>query len=104
MAALSPTREHSMTPSGIHPILYAFFDSAGGLDRAAMRAQVQACVVGRAARLQSVAPVAPPNRSANGMPRCGRPPKWAQAKASPTINQQFALAVQKAGGESRGAR
>jgi len=37
-----------MTPSGIHPILYAFFDGSGGLDRGAMRAQVQACVAGGA--------------------------------------------------------
>ena len=29
---------------GIYPVLYAFFDERGGLDRAAMRRQVDACV------------------------------------------------------------
>ena len=29
---------------GIYPVLYAFFDEGGGLDRAAMRRQVDACV------------------------------------------------------------
>ena len=29
---------------GIYPILYAFFDAQGRLDRGAMRAQVEACV------------------------------------------------------------
>jgi dihydrodipicolinate synthase/N-acetylneuraminate lyase len=29
---------------GIYPMLYAFFDAAGGLDREAMRAQARACV------------------------------------------------------------
>ena len=29
---------------GIYPVLYAFFDEGGGLDRAAMRRQVEACV------------------------------------------------------------
>jgi 2-keto-3-deoxy-L-arabinonate dehydratase len=29
---------------GVYPMLYAFFDAAGGLDRAAMRAQVEHCV------------------------------------------------------------
>ena len=29
---------------GIHPVLYAFFDEGGGLDRSAMRRQVEACV------------------------------------------------------------
>jgi 4-hydroxy-tetrahydrodipicolinate synthase len=29
---------------GVYPMLYAFFDAAGGLDRAAMRAQVDYCV------------------------------------------------------------
>jgi dihydrodipicolinate synthase/N-acetylneuraminate lyase len=33
---------------GIYPILYAFFDREGRLDRAAMRRQVEACVRGRA--------------------------------------------------------
>ena len=33
-----------MTPSGIHPVLYAFWDARGGLDEAAMRAQVEHCV------------------------------------------------------------
>lgn len=33
---------------GVYPILYAFFDAAGGLDRAAMRAQVEYCVAGGA--------------------------------------------------------
>jgi 4-hydroxy-tetrahydrodipicolinate synthase len=37
-----------MQLAGIHPILYAFFDRHGGLDRAAMRAQAQACVRGGA--------------------------------------------------------
>ena len=31
-------------PRGIYPMLYAFFTAGGGLDRAAMRAQVEACV------------------------------------------------------------
>ena len=31
-------------PSGIYPMLYAFFDGRGGLDRAAMRRQVRTCV------------------------------------------------------------
>lgn len=31
-------------PSGIYPMLYAFFDQAGALDRAAIRRQVDACV------------------------------------------------------------
>jgi 4-hydroxy-tetrahydrodipicolinate synthase len=30
--------------AGIYPILYAFFDSAGGLDAAAMRRQIAACL------------------------------------------------------------
>ena len=30
--------------NGIYPILYAFFDAAGGLDEAAMRRQMRACV------------------------------------------------------------
>ena len=30
--------------SGIYPILYAFFDAAGGLDESAMRRQMRACV------------------------------------------------------------
>jgi 4-hydroxy-tetrahydrodipicolinate synthase len=34
--------------SGIWPILYAFFDAAGGLDRAAMRRQADICVAGGA--------------------------------------------------------
>ena len=29
---------------GVYPMLYAFFDARGGLDRAAMRAQVDYCV------------------------------------------------------------
>ena len=33
---------------GIYPILYAFFDAAGGLDREAMRRQAEACVRGGA--------------------------------------------------------
>ena len=33
-----------MTPSGIHPVLYAFWGARGGLDEAAMRAQVEHCV------------------------------------------------------------
>jgi 2-keto-3-deoxy-L-arabinonate dehydratase len=33
---------------GVYPMLYAFFDAAGGLDRAAMRAQVEHCVASRA--------------------------------------------------------
>ncbi len=37
-----------MQLAGIHPILYAFFDRDGRLDRAAMRAQAQACVRGSA--------------------------------------------------------
>ena len=37
-----------MRPSGIYPILYAFFNAAGGLDRDAMRRQVQACLAGGA--------------------------------------------------------
>ena len=36
-------------PRGIWPILYAFFGADGGLDRAAMRRQVEACVGGGAA-------------------------------------------------------
>lgn len=34
--------------TGIWPILYAFFTAAGGLDRAAMRRQAEACVAGGA--------------------------------------------------------
>ena len=97
-----------MTPAGIRPILYVFFDRSGGLDCGAMRAQVQAYMAGRAARLRSVAPTAPPSRSANGMPRCGRPPEEAQAKAPFATAQQFALvdalAAQRAGGGPRGAK
>ena len=37
-----------MAPSGIHPILYAFFAAGGGLDRAAMRQQAEACLAGGA--------------------------------------------------------
>lgn len=37
-----------MRLAGIHPILYAFFDRDGRLDRAAMRAQAEACVRGGA--------------------------------------------------------
>lgn len=33
---------------GIHPIVYAFFDAAGGIDRALMRRQVEACIAGGA--------------------------------------------------------
>jgi 2-keto-3-deoxy-L-arabinonate dehydratase len=33
---------------GVYPMLYAFFDAAGRLDRGAMRAQVEYCVVGGA--------------------------------------------------------
>ena len=33
---------------GIYPILYAFFRADGGLDREAMRRQVEACVRGGA--------------------------------------------------------
>jgi 2-keto-3-deoxy-L-arabinonate dehydratase len=33
---------------GVYPMLYAFFDAAGRLDRAAMRAQVEYCVAGGA--------------------------------------------------------
>ena len=29
---------------GIYPVLYAFFDESGGLDRDAMRRQVDICV------------------------------------------------------------
>ncbi len=29
---------------GVYPMLYAFFDAAGRLDRGAMRAQVEHCV------------------------------------------------------------
>lgn len=32
------------TPAGIYPMLYAFFDAHGALDRDAMRRQVRACV------------------------------------------------------------
>jgi 2-keto-3-deoxy-L-arabinonate dehydratase len=35
-------------PSGIYPMLYAFFKKNGELDRAAMRAQVNACVTNEA--------------------------------------------------------
>jgi len=34
------------TIGGIWPILYAFFDAAGRVDRPAMRRQLDACVVG----------------------------------------------------------
>jgi 4-hydroxy-tetrahydrodipicolinate synthase len=37
----SPTRRRF---SGVYPVLYAFFDAAGRLDRAAMTAQVEHCV------------------------------------------------------------
>ena len=30
--------------AGIYPMLYTFFDEAGGLDRAAMRAQIEFCI------------------------------------------------------------
>jgi 2-keto-3-deoxy-L-arabinonate dehydratase len=33
---------------GVYPMLYAFFDRAGRLDRGAMRAQVDYCVASRA--------------------------------------------------------
>lgn len=33
---------------GVYPILYAFFDAGERLDRAAMRAQVEACIRGGA--------------------------------------------------------
>jgi dihydrodipicolinate synthase/N-acetylneuraminate lyase len=32
------------TPHGIYPILYAYYNNAGELDRAAMRQQVEACI------------------------------------------------------------
>jgi 4-hydroxy-tetrahydrodipicolinate synthase len=35
--------------AGVYPILYAFFGADGRLDRAAMRAQVDACIAGGAA-------------------------------------------------------
>lgn len=35
-------------PSGIHAILYAFFDAAGRIDEALMRRQVEACIAGGA--------------------------------------------------------
>lgn len=35
--------------AGVYPILYAFFDAAGRIDRAAMRRQVDACIAGGAA-------------------------------------------------------
>ncbi len=38
----------SQHPTGIYPMLYAFFSSDGSLDRGAMRRQVQACVDNRA--------------------------------------------------------
>ena len=38
----------SPRPSGIYPMLYAFFSADGSLDRAAMRRQVEACVTNRA--------------------------------------------------------
>lgn len=73
-----------------------------------MRTQVHACVAGRVARLRSVAPVAPPGRSANGKPRRGGPPEGAPAKAPFATAQQFALvdalAEQKAGCRLGGAR
>ena len=34
-----------MTPSGIYPVLYAFWGPDGALDEAAMRAQVEHCIV-----------------------------------------------------------
>ena len=40
-----------MDPSkiaGIWPIMYAFFDAAGRIDRSAMRRQIEGCVAGRA--------------------------------------------------------
>lgn len=37
-----------MAPSGIYPVLYAFFGRSGALDRGAMRRQVQACLAGGA--------------------------------------------------------
>lgn len=37
-----------ITPAGIYPMLYAFFNSDGSLDRAAMRRQIEACVAGGA--------------------------------------------------------
>lgn len=37
-----------MMPTGIYPILYAFFGSDGRLDRGAMRRQVEACLAGGA--------------------------------------------------------
>lgn len=33
-----------MTPAGIYPVLYAFWTEEGGLDEAAMRAQVEHCI------------------------------------------------------------
>ena len=35
-------------PRGVYPILYAFFDERGALDRCAMRRQLEACVAGGA--------------------------------------------------------
>jgi 2-keto-3-deoxy-L-arabinonate dehydratase len=37
----------ALRPRGIYPMLYAFFDSAGALDRQAIRRQVEACVRAR---------------------------------------------------------
>lgn len=34
----------STRPRGIYPILYAFFDESGALDRAAFRRQIEACI------------------------------------------------------------
>ena len=34
----------SLLPKGVHPIIYALFDANGGLDRQAMRRQIEVCI------------------------------------------------------------
>ncbi len=34
----------SLLPRGVHPIVYALFDAEGGLDRQAMRRQIEVCI------------------------------------------------------------
>lgn len=34
----------SLLPRGVHPIIYALFDAEGGLDRQAMRRQIEICI------------------------------------------------------------
>jgi len=77
---------------GICPILYAFFDAAGRVDRSAMRRQLDACVVGggRDLPLLRQAGHGAPPRSREG----ARPPAGAAAHpVRPGVGQRYAAGL-----------